>query len=66
MCDFVGNCLDVTKLTPEEVECLEKWLQERHDNLRALVGKLQEQIDDSEARIRKVNRAFDRLAPARR
>ena len=38
MCDFVGNCLDVTKLTPEEVECLEKWLQERNDNLRALVS----------------------------
>jgi prefoldin subunit 5 len=66
MCDFVGNCLDVTKLTPEEVECLEKWLQERRDNLRALIRKLQEQIDDSEARIRKVNRAFDRIAPPRR
>jgi hypothetical protein len=63
MCDFVGNCLDVNKLTPEEVECLEKWLQERHDSLQALIRKLQEQIDDSQARIRKVNRAFEKLAP---
>ena len=66
MCDFVGTCLDISKLTPEEIECLEKWLQERHDHLHAHVRKCQEQINDSHARIRKVNRAFQRIAPARR
>jgi len=66
MCDFIGTCLDISKLTPEELECLEKWLQERHDSLHGHVRRLQEQMNDSQARIRKVNRAFQRLAPARR
>jgi chaperonin cofactor prefoldin len=66
MCDFVGTCLDISKLTPEEIECLEKWLQDRHDHLQAQVRGLQEQIEDSQARIRKVNRAFERIAPATR
>jgi hypothetical protein len=59
MCDFIGTCLDVDKLTPKEVECLEEWLQERHDHLQAL-------LNDTEARIRKVNRAFKKLAPPKR
>ena len=63
MCDFIGTCLDVSKLTPDEIECLEKWLQERHDNLQAQARKLQEELDDREARIRKVNRAFEKIAP---
>jgi hypothetical protein len=63
MCDFIGTCLDVSKLTPEEIECLEKWLQERHDNLQAQVRNLQEQLVDNEARIRRVNRAFEKIAP---
>jgi hypothetical protein len=60
MCDFIGTCLDVSKLTPEEIECLEKWLQESHDNLEAQVRKLQEQLVYNEARI---NRAFEKIAP---
>ena len=66
MCDFVGTCLDISKLTPEEIECLEKWLQDRHDHLQTQVRDLQAQIEDSQARIRKVNRAFERIAPTTR
>ena len=63
MCDFIGTCLDISKLTPQEIECLEKWLQERHDHLQAQTRKLQEELNDKEARIRKVNRAFEKIAP---
>ena len=35
MCDFVGNCLDIDKLTPEEVKCLEEWLKERKKETEA-------------------------------
>jgi hypothetical protein len=63
MCDFIGTCLDISKLTPEEIECLEKWLQERHDHLQEQVRNLQEQLNDKEARIRKVNRGFEKIAP---
>jgi hypothetical protein len=59
MCDFIGTCLDVNKLTPAEIECLEKWLQERKDYLQA-------QLNDSQARIEKVNRAFEKIEPRRR
>ena len=57
MCDFVGTCLDVSKLTPEEIECLEKWLEERQAHLQAQVINLQEQLNDNETRITNATRS---------
>jgi len=66
MCDFIGKCLDINKLTPKEIKCLERWLRERHGHLTEHVGTLQKQINDRQARLRRVKRAFARIAPVRR
>ena len=61
MCDFVGTCLEIGNLTPDEVKCLLEWLQGRHNDLQAEVTALQAQINDRQTRIGKVTTALARM-----
>jgi hypothetical protein len=71
MCDFVGKCVDLDKLTDEEIKCLESFLKDRQANLQALVTYLEKQmgvdsqalLEDSRGRINRVDEAFKKIAP---
>jgi hypothetical protein len=45
MCFGGINCLDITKLTKEEIECLLRELEARAQRLQEHKNKLQEQLD---------------------
>jgi hypothetical protein len=74
MCEFVGKCVDLDKLTDEEIQCLERFLQDRQANLQALLTYLQKQtdadgralLDDSRERVNRVDEAFRKIAPRHR
>lgn len=44
MCEFVGDDLDIQKLTPDQKDKLKKHLEERRNQLIERVLKLQETI----------------------
>ena len=59
MCSFVTKCLDINKLTDEEIECLEEYLDNRKAELQKLVKDLQERIKkvgDAEKALRRRRR----------
>lgn len=45
MCFFGANCIDITKLTEEEIRCLLAALAARQSTLQEALNKLQEQLD---------------------
>ena len=74
MCGVMACIQDLTKLTPEELDCIAKWLQKREDDLQAQSRALQAIIDgtqdakavaqahieDAKARLQLVDAAFGR------
>jgi len=61
MCDFVGQALNMDSLTPAEVRSLESWVSNRQSDLSKTALELQEKLTDTENRLRKADKAHDRI-----
>lgn len=56
MCSFVGNFIDINKMTPEQKQRLEEFLNNRKAELRKQIAEKQAQIDDCDDAAKRLAR----------
>jgi capsule polysaccharide export protein KpsE/RkpR len=62
MCSAIGKCLDITKLTPKELKCINKFLKQRKAELQKNMRDFQAQMDRVDFAQKRVVFAQKRLA----
>jgi uncharacterized protein YlxW (UPF0749 family) len=61
MCSFVGNFIDINKMTDEQKKRLEEFLNNRKAELRKQIDELQARAGEKQAQIDDCDNAAKRL-----